>query len=67
MAKGEAGRAAESNLRLARASILGLLALGCVTAAGGCDDRLPGFADPPAYDAGDAGDGDAEVDDEDAG
>jgi hypothetical protein len=67
MAKGEAETAAVSSGWVVRASILGWLLLGCAAGIAGCDDRLPGFADPPPVDAGDAGDSDAEAADDDAG
>jgi hypothetical protein len=38
-----------------RIVLLASLALALLTLAAGCEDRLPAFADPPPYDAGDGG------------
>ena len=42
---------------------LGLVSLVLTVSLSGCNDRLPGFANPPPYDAGDEADGAASDDD----
>jgi hypothetical protein len=64
MAKGEAGRGAARTGGRARGAVLALFAAGSVAGLPGCDDKLPGFADPPQYEPEDASDGDAAADDD---
>jgi hypothetical protein len=60
-----AGLAVGKSSAAARGTILGLVICAYGLLLAGCDDQLPGFANPGPYDAGQ--DADAAADDDDAG